>query len=66
MLNDNVNIEKHIKTYLLNTCNQSIYLLLNYVIRLCPLNPSFYEAQANTCPLKTTAYSYLHTTRFPQ
>jgi hypothetical protein len=41
---------------------QSINLLLNYIIRLCPLNPRFYGAQTNISPLKTTAYSYLHTT----
>jgi hypothetical protein len=43
--------------------NQSINLLLNYIIRLCPLNPRFYGAQTNTSPLKTTAYSCLHTTK---
>jgi hypothetical protein len=42
--------------------NQSINLLLDYIIRLCPLDPRFYGAQTNTCPLKTTAYSCLHTT----
>jgi hypothetical protein len=42
---------------------QSINLLLNYIIRLCPLNPKFYGAQTNTSPLKTTDYSYLHTTK---
>jgi hypothetical protein len=29
-----------------------VHLLLNYIIRLCPLNPMFHEAQTNTCPLK--------------
>jgi hypothetical protein len=43
--------------------SQSISLLLNYIIRLFPLNPRFYGAQTNTSPLKTTAYSYLHTTK---
>jgi hypothetical protein len=42
---------------------QSINLLLNYIIRLCPLNPRFYGAQTNTSQLKTTAYSCLHTTK---
>jgi hypothetical protein len=43
--------------------NQSINLLLNYLVRLCPLNPRLYGAQTNTSPLKTTAYGYLHTTK---
>jgi hypothetical protein len=38
-------------------------LLLNYLIRLCPLNPRFYGAETNTSPLKTAAYSYLRTTK---
>jgi hypothetical protein len=42
---------------------QSINLLLNCIIRLCPLNPRFYGAQTNTSPLKTTAYGYLDTTK---
>jgi antitoxin component of RelBE/YafQ-DinJ toxin-antitoxin module len=43
--------------------SQSINLLLNYIIRQCPLNPRVYGAQTNSSSLKTTAYGYLHTTK---
>jgi hypothetical protein len=43
--------------------DQSINLSLDYLIRLCPLNPRFYGAQTNTYLHKTTVYSCLHTTK---
>jgi hypothetical protein len=49
--------------YCWNSINQYI-LLLNYIIRLCPINPWFYGAQTNTSPLKTTAYIIYTLLRF--